>query len=165
MNKRFLPSGLMICAGVLSIAAASANMDQTDVTKNRKKVDLRESILRKFLRDHKCPAEKYAGTFVNEADAHGLDWRLLPSLSLVESGGGRTARNNNLFGWANGKRKFDSISEAIHHVAEVLSHGRSYQGKNLEAKLFTYNHRTDYKAMVMNVMSKIGPTPALELSE
>ena len=165
MKKRLLPSGLMICAGVLSIAAASANVDQTDVTKNRKKVDLRESILRKFFKDHKCPAEKYAGTFVNEADAHGLDWRLLPSLSVIESGGGRTAKGNNLFGWANGKRKFDSISEAIHHVAEVLSQGRFYHGKNLEAKLFTYNHRTQYREMVMGVMSKIGPSPALDIAE
>lgn len=164
MKKFFLPSGLMICAGVLSIAAASATIDQDNVTK-KQKTDSRESLLRKFFRDNHCPAEKYAGNFLSEADAHGLDWRLLPSLSLVESGGGRTARNNNLFGWANGKRKFESISAAIHHVAETLAHGKYYRGKDLEAKLFTYNHRTEYGSMVMNVMSKIAPASAIEAAD
>src|SRR5207249_4948617 len=117
-----------------------------DVTKMRKKFDLREAILRRFLQHRHCPAEQYAGVFVAEADAHGLDWRLLPSLSIVESGGGVHARGNNLFGWANGKTSFDSISEAIHHVAEALSLGRAYRGKDLDGKLATYNRRPDYKA-------------------
>lgn len=162
--KRFLPSGIMIFAGVLGIAAATAQAEP-DVTKNSKKFDLRESILRRFLKDHHCPDEQYAPVFVKEADTHGLDWRLLPSLSIVESGGGKHAKGNNLFGWANGNRTFDSIGEAIHHVAEVLSHGRAYRGKNLDAKLATYNHRTDYKEMVMNIMRQISATPELESAE
>ena len=85
--KRFLPSGFMIFAGVLGIATASVQSDQ-DVTKNRKKFDLREAILRKFLRDKHCPDQEFTEVFIAEADAHGLDWRLLPSLALVESGGG-----------------------------------------------------------------------------
>jgi hypothetical protein len=162
--KRFLPSGIMIFAGVLGIAAATAQAEQ-DITKNSKKFDLRESILRRFLRDHHCPDASYAPVFVREADSHGLDWRLLPSISLVESGGGRHARGNNLFGWANGKSTFDSISEAIHHVAEALSHGRAYRGKDLEAKLTTYNHNVDYKEMVLSVMRQISATPELESAD
>lgn len=157
--KQFAKSGMMIFAGVLSIAAATAQVEPTDVTKKEKKIDLRESILRKFFKENHCPAESYAGTFLREADTHGLDWRLLPSLSLVESGGGRTARNNNLFGWANGKSKFTSITEAIHHVADVLAHGKSYEGKDLAAKLFTYNRRTAYKTSVLRVMAKIAKSP------
>ena len=83
----------------------------------------------------------------------------------MESGGGKHARGNNLFGWANGKSTFDSIGEAIHHVAEALSYGRAYRGKNLEAKLTTYNHNIDYKTMVMSVMRQISPTPELESAE
>jgi hypothetical protein len=151
----------MIFAGVLGIAAATAQGEQ-DVTKIRKKFDLREALLRRFFRENHCPAEKYAGLFVKEADTHGLDWRLLPSLSFVESGGGKHARGNNLFGWANGKTTFDSISEAIHHVAEALSFGRAYRGKDLEQKLMTYNHRTDYKSMVTEIMRQISPTPQVD---
>ena len=161
--KRFFPSGL-IFAGVLGIAAGSVQTDQ-DVTKNRKKFDLREAILRKFLKEQHCPDQEYAELFISEADIHGLDWRLLPSLALVESGGGRKARGNNLFGWANGKSTFTSIGEAIHHVAQVLAHGRAYQGKDLNAKLLTYNHLPDYRVMVQDIMRQIAPQPELEAAD
>jgi hypothetical protein len=162
--KRFLPSGLMIFAGVLGIATATAQSDQ-DVTKIRKKFDLRESILRRFFKEHRAPAEHYADVFVSEADAYDLDWRLLPSLSMVESGGGRYASGNNLFGWANGKWTFDSISEAVHHVAFTLSLGKAYRGKDIEAKLWTYNHREEYKNAVFAVMKKIYPSMNVEASD
>ncbi|MDP9171404.1 MAG: hypothetical protein M3N54_12360 [Acidobacteriota bacterium] len=140
-------------------AATTAQTDPQDVTKIRKKFDLREVILRKFFSRTHCPAENYAGVFVAEADAHGLDWRLLPSLSIVESGGGKHAIGNNLFGWANGKTAFGSISEAIHHVASALSTGRSYRGKDLTGKLLAYNSGADYKAMVTDIMRQISSTP------
>lgn len=153
----------MICAGVLGIAAATANADE-DVTKVQKRSDSRESVLRRFFKNYNCPAEFYAAVFVDEADKHGLDWRLLPSLSIVESGGGKHAKGNNLFGWANGATKFGSISEAIHHVAFALSLGRSYRGKSLEGKLAAYNHRADYKAMVTGIMEKISPVVPAEVA-
>lgn len=161
--KRFLPSGLIL-AGVLGIATAGAQADQ-DVTKNRKKFDLREAILRKFLRDKHCPDQQYARFFIDEADTHGLDWRLLPSLALVESGGGRTAKGNNLFGWANGKTAFNSITEAIHTVAVALGHGKAYRGKDLDGKLATYNHGTDYGAMVRAIMNQISPQVQVEAAD
>lgn len=161
--KRFLQTGL-IFAGVLGIAAAGSQADQ-DVTKQRKKFDLRETILRKFLRDNHCPDEQYAETFISEADHHGLDWRLLPSLALVESGGGRTAKGNNLFGWANGKMAFSSIGDAIHTVASALSHGKAYRNKDLDAKLATYNHGTDYRAMVRDIMNQISPRQQVEAAD
>ncbi len=155
--KRFLPSGLFIFAGVLGIAAATAHADQ-DVTKIRKKFDLREAILRRFFKENRCPIEPYAGIFLAEADAFGLDWRLLPSLSVVESGGGKFARGYNLFGWANGKTSFDSISDAVHHVAAALAIGKAYRGKTLEGKMATYNRNVGYHATVTAVMRKIYPT-------
>jgi hypothetical protein len=162
--KRFLPSGFMIFAGVLGIAAASVQTDQ-DVTKNRKKFDLREAILRKFLTDKHCPDREYTELFIAEADAHDLDWRLLPSLALVESGGGRVARGNNIFGWANGKSTFTSIGEAIHHVARALALGQAYRGKDLDGKLATYNHGTDYRAMVREIMNQISPRQQVEATD
>ncbi len=153
--KRFLQSGIVVFAGVLGIAAAT--MQAEDVTKMRKKFDLREAILRKFFKDNHCPAENYAGVFVKEADEHGLDWRLLPSLSVVETGGGRTAPGNNLFGWANGRTTFDSISSAIHHVATFLEIGKPYRGKDLNGKLLTFNRRPEFRETVMDIMRQIAP--------
>jgi hypothetical protein len=136
-----------------------------DVTKNRKKFDLRETILRKFLTDNHCPDREFTELFIAEADAHDLDWRLLPSLALVESGGGRVAKGNNIFGWANGKSTFTSIGEAIHHVARALSLGQAYRGKDLDGKLATFNHGTDYRAMVRDIMNQISPRRQVEAAE
>jgi hypothetical protein len=155
--KRFLSHGFMIFAGVLGVASTAMQAEQ-DVTKTNKKSDLRESILRRFLERKHCPAQDYAGQFVAEADNYGLDWRLLPSLSVVESGGGRTARGNNLFGWDNGKSRFASIGEAIHYVAFALSNGKSYRGKDVRGKLAAYNTRIDYQAMVLAIMRQISPS-------
>jgi hypothetical protein len=162
--KRFLPSGLMIFAGVLGIATASVRSDQ-DVTKNRKKLDLRETILRKFLKDKHCPDHEYTEIFIAEADAHDLDWRLLPSLAMVESGGGRAMKGNNLFGWANGQYTFNSIGEAIHIVASALAHGRAYRGKDLGGKLAAYNQGTDYPAMVLEIMRQISPRQQVQATD
>src|SRR5580658_8126276 len=145
--KRFLPSGFMIFAGVLGIATAAVQGDQ-DVTKIRKKYDLREVILRKFLRDKNCPDQEFTEVFIAEADAHGLDWRLLPSLAFVESGGGKTSKGNNIFGWNNGRNSYASINQAIHEVATALSFARPYQGKSLIAKLASYNQNIDYAPLV-----------------
>jgi hypothetical protein len=162
--KRFLQSGVVIFAGVLGIAAATMQAEQ-DVTKMRKKFDLREAILRKFFRDNHCPAENFAGIFIQEADEHGLDWRLLPSLSVIETGGGRHAPGNNLFGWANGKTTFDSFTAAIHHVATFLEVGKPYKGKDLDGKLLTYNKRPAFRDTVTDMMRQIAPSQELEVAE
>jgi hypothetical protein len=155
--KRFLPPGLMIFAGILGLAPY-AGLAEQDVTKAPRKVDLREAILRKFLKANHCPDQEYAELLIAEADTYGLDWRLLPSLALVETGGGRTAKGNNLFGWANGKMSFTTIGEAIHQVASALSGGRAYRGKSLDDILLTYNsERPDYRAMVLDIMRQISP--------
>jgi hypothetical protein len=162
--KRFLPSGFLIFAGVLGIATASVHSDQ-DVTKNRKKFDLREAILRKFLKDRHCPDQEFTEAFVAEADAHGLDWRLLPSLALVETGGGRTMKGNNIFGWNNGRYAFSTIGEAIHTVASTLAHGKAYRGKDLDGKLAAYNQGTDYPAMVLQIMRQISPRQQVQTAD
>ena len=154
--KRFLPSGVLLFAGILGFAAITAHSDQ-DVTKIKKKFDLREAILRKFFRDNDCPAEKYSAEFLREADYHHLDWRLLPSLSFVESGAGKQLKGNNLFGWANGGARFHSMTEAIHQVAEALDTARPYKGKDIFGKLSAYNQNDGYKSLVMNVMRQISP--------
>jgi hypothetical protein len=161
--KRFLQSGIVIFAGVLGIAASTIQAE--DATKTSKKFDLREAILRRFFKDNHCPAENYADVFIREADEHGLDWRLLPSISLAESGGGRNAPGNNLFGWANGKTTFESITAAIHHVATFLEIGKPYRGKNIDAKLLTFNHRPEFRVAIMNLMRQIAPDVQVEATE
>ncbi len=84
----------------------------------------------------------------------------------MESGGGRTAKGNNLFGWANGKTAFTTIGEAIHHVASVLAGGTAYRGKSLDDILVTYNNeRPDYRVMVLDIMRQISPRVQVTATE
>lgn len=152
--KHYLHSGVVLLAGILGAAAATASADH-DQTPTHQKSDVREAILRRFLKESHSPVEIYAETFIQEADAHHLDWRLLPSLAIVESGGGQKNRKNNIFGWDNGVSRFSTATEAIHHVAEALEGARPYKGKDLRGKLFSFNRTPGYHRLVTRVMEKI----------
>jgi hypothetical protein len=157
---KYLQSGFFLMAGVLGAAAATGYADHDPA--NNDKSHIRETILRKFFSQTHCPAERYAETFIQEADAHHLDWRLLPSLAFIESGGGQRNRRNNIFGWDNGASRFTSATEAIHHVAEALANARPYKGKDLTGKLAAYNPTPGYRRLVTSVMERISPLPMAE---
>jgi hypothetical protein len=153
---KLFQSGLVLMAGFLGAAAATTHAD-FDITRAHPGKDVRVGLLRHFLNEKEAPAARYAETFILEADTHGLDWRLLPSLAFVESGGGKHCRLNNLFGWDNGSSKFSSVTAAIHQVARSLAEGRSYRGKSTQGKLEAYNEAPEYKSLVTGVMRRISP--------
>src|ERR1035437_8671229 len=97
--------------------------------------DPRLDILRWFFAEIDCPALGDAPVFLEAGDACALDWRLMPSLSYIESTGGKAARNNNFFGWDSGRAKFPSPVAGIQTVAYRLSHGERYHDKTLDEKL------------------------------
>jgi hypothetical protein len=119
--------------------------------------DPRFSRLQDFFAAREAPAEALAGDFLAAADHHKLDWRLLPSLSVIESGGGKHCKNNNMFGWDSGEHKFLSFRHGIHFVARRLTESRLYRGKPLEEKLGKYNPNPDYPSRVKLVMRMLGP--------
>src|SRR4051794_14608133 len=51
--------------------------------------DPRRLALWQYFQACACPASRWANTFVQEADRHGLDWRLVASISMIESTGGK----------------------------------------------------------------------------
>ena len=108
--------------------------------------------LRVFFGKHGLPAAAWASDFLRAADAHGLDWRLLPSLAMVESTGGKFAPNNNMFGWGEGLATFSHPRQGIYHVAERLARSPLYRHKKLHSQLLTYNPRSAYAAHVQRVM-------------
>lgn len=99
----------------------------------------------------------FSEIFVAEADSHNLDWRLLPSLAIIESGGGRSAHGNNIFGWNNGNASFPSLGAAIHQVAKTLANGNAYRNKSLLGLLRTYNPVQGYAEKVQLMMKRIAP--------
>lgn len=94
-------------------------------------IDPRVLALNKFLEDYHSPMSKYASTFVKEADEYGLDWRLLASISGVESAFGNLIPENSNNGWGwrgiNGNEAgwsmFSSWQEAISHITQRLAEG------------------------------------------
>ena len=150
--KRWITKGLVLC----SIAFAPAVNSPAEVpTEKRYTKDSRFRRIKAYFNKRQCPMEKYAGDLVAAADRHQLDWRLLPSLALVESSGGKAYMNNNVFGWDSCKRKFPTIQAGIHVVAERLANAPSYRGKSLEGKLYAYNQNPGYAAVVKRVMSQM----------
>jgi Mannosyl-glycoprotein endo-beta-N-acetylglucosaminidase len=152
--KKLFSSGLVAFAGMVSVPFPVAKLAHTTPAPDYRN-DPRLACLRYFFTKSDCPAWKYSAVFLEAADAYDLDWRLLPSISFVESTGGKSARNNNLFGWDSGRAQFSSPSAGIHKVGYHLSHSGLYRHKNLDAVLATYNSSEEYGAKVKSVMRRI----------
>lgn len=120
--------------------------------------DPRLETLRNFFRKGACPAERYAEAFLEAADSNALDWRLLPSLSFVESTGGKNAQHNNIFGWDSGRAHFPNPIAGIHAVGYHLSHSERYRSKGLDKVLAIYNPNLEYVRKVKSVMRQISPS-------
>jgi hypothetical protein len=144
--QRVLFSGAMVLAFPASIGSTAEI--QTDPRVVR---------LQEFLEEKQCPVRDLAPDFVAAADQHQLDWRLLPSISFVESTGGKYQKNNNVFGWANGHKRFPTVRHGIYTVARHLGKSSRYRRKSTDGILETYNPRPEYKKRIQQVMAQIGP--------
>lgn len=127
------------------------------VQNSRPTPDPRTLRLQKFFAKLHCPVSYLAEDFVQAADDNHLDWRLLPSISVIESGGGKAYRNNNIFGWANGDHLFPTLRSAINEVAFKLGKSPLYRNRDVEGKLRIYNPDGTYPGNVQAVMNQISP--------
>lgn len=84
--------------------------------------DYRVENLRNFFSRYNSPLTMYADEFVGNADKNGLDYRLVASITGVESTFGKHIPYDsyNAYGWANGEYRFKSWQDSITHVSEVL---------------------------------------------
>ena len=105
-----------------------------------KKVDPRTKILKAYLAKYHSPLEDNAADFIEAADKYDLDWRLLPSITGVESTfgkhvpGGSDPKYTSYNGWGWGVYGtqaiyFKSWREGIFSVSEGLR--KNYVGKGL----------------------------------
>lgn len=152
---RMISRGLVLVAGLAAVTG-QVNPDSLP-EKPAVSTDPRLIRIRQYFIERDCPAHQYAEDFVLAADRHDLDWRLLPSLSMIESTGGKEARNNNMFGWDNCNVRFRTSREGIYRVASRLAKSRYYKGKTLDQTLKTYNPRLEYGKKVKLVMAQLGP--------
>jgi hypothetical protein len=154
--KRLVSHGVVMFAGLLASPTFTQTIPQNIA--NKEVIDPRVQRLIEFFEERACPVGKDAAEFIAASDAHELDWRLLPSIALVESGGGKAAPNNNILGWNSAKGKFPSVKAAIHTVASRFENSPLYRNKPTKEILRIYNNgHADYAARVMKVMRTIGP--------
>lgn len=86
-------------------------------------LDKRAQILADYFRQYNSPLENHAQDFVDAADQHGVDWKLVPSISGVESTFGKNAYGYNAWGWGiygNQALGFKTFKEGIFTVTEGL---------------------------------------------
>ncbi len=87
-----------------------------------KPADLRVKKLEEYLASHNSPLAPYAKAFVDNADKYGLDWRLVASISGVESTFGKHLPYNsyNAYGWNGGNYYFKNWEDGIETVSKTL---------------------------------------------
>ncbi len=67
------------------------------------------------------PLAGYSVEMVLVSDRYGIDWRLLPVIAVLESGGGANACGGNAWGFAACRVLFGSLGEGIRVVASTLA--------------------------------------------
>lgn len=99
--------------------------------------DFRVENLRNYLEQFNSPLAPYAKDLVSNADENGLDYRLVPAISGVESTFGKNIPNDsyNAYGWANGNYSFTSWPDSISQVSETLKSGYIDRGAPTIAKI------------------------------
>ena len=133
-----MKKSLLIIFGFLVLIFASAQSAMASYTPGTsakllsevvvKKHDHRAQILEAYLNDYGSPLAPHANTFVETADKYNLDWRLVVSISGLESGYGKhqPLGSHNGWGWGynNGTVKhFASWDEAIEEISRGLREG------------------------------------------
>ncbi|MCL5746956.1 MAG: hypothetical protein M1277_01570 [Patescibacteria group bacterium] len=108
-----------------SSMAASAVLENSIPTKQLISKNYRAAILKKFLESYNSPLADYSQTFINEAKANNIDWRMLPAIAGVESTFGQqvTTNSHNAWGWGiygNNIIYFNSYNEAIKTISKSL---------------------------------------------
>jgi len=143
-----------------NVAGSSATL----INPSKAKVDIRISILRKYLSTHNSPLAAYAEEFIETADKYGLDWRLVPAISGVESTFGKRIPKGsyNAYGWANGGYRFKSWEDSIEVVSKTLRNkyiDRGAPSVNKIARRYAPPSST-WAWKVKFFMNRIDPVPA-----
>ncbi len=99
--------------------------EEIDVVIDSAVKDKRVAILKAFFRRHDSPLYDHAEYVVKVSDEYGLDFRLLPAISMQESGACKVIPHNsyNCWGWGiygNKVTRFSSYPESIETVARGL---------------------------------------------
>jgi hypothetical protein len=125
---------------ILASVFAEAKTKENPVFEVEFKKVNRKEALTKFFKRYDSPLEKNVDTFIEEADKYGIDYRIIPSISCMESTCGKSLIKDsyNPFGWGiygSNAMYFNDYNEAIKTVADGLNKGYFSKGYNTVEKI------------------------------
>jgi len=135
-----------------TILDSAVSISTEDVIKNQKIQNIKN-----FLEKRNSPLAQYAQEFVEASIYWNIDYRLVASISIVESGGGKVNfRPYNAWGW--GKYGFENWKDGIWSVSKGLATG--YISKGLDtpleiAKVYCPPSYTSWSRKVSSLMKEI----------
>lgn len=143
---------------MINVAESSASLKHED-----KKFNYRAHTLKNYLESHNSPLADHSEDFIEYADTYGLDWRMVPAISGVESTFGKRIPKNsyNAYGWANGEYKFSSWEDSIEHVSKTLRTKYINKGATSISKIARRYAppSTTWGSKVKFFMNRIDPLP------
>jgi hypothetical protein len=165
------PAGLseLVKEVLVNPQPGDAQKSDEDLTQKVEIQKIRAAAIDQYYAERNMPLKGYGAIMVETADKYGLDWRLIPAISIRESTGGKFACKNatfNPFGWGSCKKKFSfrSYEHAIDTIGKNLA-GKNpvtamhYDNKTIREVLQSYNPPSvipKYADEVMSFMDKIG---------
>ncbi len=160
-------SAVLLSTWALETMISKPKVDMAGVFNSHPRTDPRTIRLKRFLTKLHCPVANLAEDFVRAADDNHLDWRLLPSIAIIESGGGKAyiREKNNIFGWGGGEIAFTSVRAGLNSVAYELGRNSLYRRHGSLGKLHLYNPDENYAQQVLAVMRRISPVVKLGVEE
>ena len=164
--QRYLINNIVISILIISLFVAYDIQNQQRYIESKVRVELLSSAegnlqlqedprvvrLRSFFKKFGSPLENNAEVFTEVADKYQIDYRLLPSIAMVESSGGKhtpSCARYNPFGWTSltspcGFWRFVSFDEAVRYVAKEISTSSYYSDFRKEGSIKelseSYNH-------------------------
>lgn len=116
--------------GSIEIVPAEVFMSKEQLDKlNEDKLKAQKIELFFRINRNNAPLADYSEKFVEVANKYNLDYRLLPAIATVESGGGKSNfRSYNAWGWGN--KGFTSFEEGIEVVGRGLKTGYIDKGRD-----------------------------------
>jgi hypothetical protein len=137
--------------GTFEVVPAENFMDKAELDKIEQ--DHQKALkIEMFFRVNRnnAPLADHAETFVQVANKYGLDYRLLPAIATLESGGGKkNFRPYNAWGW--GSKGFTSFDEGIEVVGKGLKTGYIDKGADTVEKIAPIYCPPNYKNWIASV--------------
>jgi hypothetical protein len=169
--KKYIPCIVLIitliCVSTKTCLANSIEAGGSAVPKfkqvNEPVFDYRVYTLKKFLSKFGSPLTPYSPEFIRQADYYGIDYRLVPAISGVESTFGKQipVGSYNAYGWVNGNYSFRSWPDSIQIVSKTLKSNYIDKGAVSIAKIAKIYAppSTTWGSKVQYFVSKIDTLP------